>query len=107
MLNHEIESAFPALTGGVVTERHARICRERGHARHDVDGVPQDRCPRCGDWIAAPAPRTPEYDVLRDDDGRLISRSIRPQRVRVALCTTCDGRDEECSACAGTGLAEE
>ena len=40
---------FPALTGDVVTERHARICRERGHATHTVDGVDSGICPRCGD----------------------------------------------------------
>jgi hypothetical protein len=49
MLNPEIESKFPVLVGGVVTERHARICRERGHAQHVVDGVVMERCPRCGD----------------------------------------------------------
>jgi hypothetical protein len=46
---------FPALTGEVVTERHARICRERGHARHTIEIRPgervnSDRCPRCGDY---------------------------------------------------------
>jgi hypothetical protein len=51
MSNAEIESRFPALVGGVVTERHARICREQGHARHTVDGVDTGTCPRCGDVI--------------------------------------------------------
>lgn len=39
---------FPALNGDVVTERHARTCREQGHATHTVDGVRQ-ACPRCGE----------------------------------------------------------
>lgn len=45
---------YPALTGGVVTEAHARVCRERGHATHTVarpDGVRvwTGICPRCGE----------------------------------------------------------
>lgn len=47
---------FPALNGGVVTERHARICRERGHATHTVDGVDRGSCPRCGDVTEVPIP---------------------------------------------------
>lgn len=43
------EAQFPALVGGVVTERHARICQERGHAKHEVDGRDTGKCPRCGD----------------------------------------------------------
>ena len=44
-------SDFPALTGDVVTERHARICREIGHATHTVEGVPSGICPRCGESV--------------------------------------------------------
>lgn len=40
---------FPALTGDVVTERHARACRENGHATHTVNGVASTLCPRCGE----------------------------------------------------------
>jgi hypothetical protein len=40
---------FPMLRGAPVTEAHARICRERGHAVHSINGVASDRCPRCGD----------------------------------------------------------
>lgn len=39
---------YPALTGEVVTERHARICAERGHASHTVNGRDSGTCPRCG-----------------------------------------------------------
>jgi len=40
---------MPALNGAVVTERHARFCRENGHAVHTIDGVPSPWCPRCGE----------------------------------------------------------
>lgn len=50
-------SAFPALTGGVVTEAHAKICAERGHATYRADGVGSGSCPRCGDvTVAAQSP---------------------------------------------------
>lgn len=49
MLNSELEARYPALIGGVVTERHARTCRERGHAVWTVDGTDTGRCPRCGE----------------------------------------------------------
>lgn len=39
---------YPALNGEVVTEAHARICRERGHATYTQDGIESDFCPRCG-----------------------------------------------------------
>lgn len=47
--NAELEARYPALNGGVVTERHARICRERGHALWTLDGKDTGICPRCGD----------------------------------------------------------
>jgi predicted RNA-binding Zn-ribbon protein involved in translation (DUF1610 family) len=40
---------FPALEGRVVTEAHSRVCTERGHATHTIDGVSSGSCPRCGD----------------------------------------------------------
>lgn len=40
---------YPAFEGRVVTERHARICRERGHAVCTQEGVMALHCPRCGD----------------------------------------------------------
>lgn len=62
MMNMMLESnAYPALTGEVVTERHARICRERGHATHTVDGVDQGSCPRCGENTEEPAPISPKF----------------------------------------------
>jgi len=42
-------TSYPALTGNEPTERHARICREEGHATHLVDGVDTGICPRCGE----------------------------------------------------------
>lgn len=53
---------YPAITGDTVTERHARICRESGHAIWIRDGIPAPFCPRCGDvagrdtWEAASTP---------------------------------------------------
>jgi hypothetical protein len=44
---------FPAVNGGVVTEAHAALCHERGHAAHTVDGKASPVCPRCGDWRTA------------------------------------------------------
>src|SRR5688572_25961685 len=45
-----ILSEFPAADGTrPVTERDARICRERGHAVHTSDGIPTGFCARCGD----------------------------------------------------------
>lgn len=40
---------FPALAGRVVTDAHARICAEYGHATHTVDGRDTGSCPRCGE----------------------------------------------------------
>lgn len=49
-----------ALNGTPVTEAHAKVCRERGHATHTVDGVDQGFCPRCGDLTTRkPAPSEP------------------------------------------------
>jgi hypothetical protein len=44
---------FPALTGDYVTEAHAQICRERGHATYKINEVPQTCCPRCGDALTS------------------------------------------------------
>jgi len=40
--------SMAALNLEPVTERHARWCREHGHATHTVNGVVQGECPRCG-----------------------------------------------------------
>lgn len=42
-------SDFPAADGQPVTERHARVCRERGHATHIKNGQGTGVCPRCGE----------------------------------------------------------
>lgn len=109
MLNHELESMFPALNGGVVTERHARICREQGHASHSVDGKDTGVCPRCGD-VTQPADAE-TYGIgwsLESDP-----TDIPPPPYK--LCRACHGwgtvtvrsgeyvRTEDCRQCAGTG----
>lgn len=50
---------FPAAEGRTVTEGHAAICRERGHAVHRVDGVATGVCPRCGEVTEAGADDRP------------------------------------------------
>jgi hypothetical protein len=45
--------SYPAASGEVVTEGHARYCRDHGHAAHTVNGVPSPRCPRCGESTVA------------------------------------------------------
>lgn len=39
---------FPAVESRPVTEAHARLCREIGHATYTRDGVDMGSCPRCG-----------------------------------------------------------
>lgn len=55
---------YPAIEGRVVTEGHARICRERGHAVHTQSGVVALHCPRCGDerYHVANIKRPRQYD---------------------------------------------
>lgn len=48
LLRERNADLFPFLYGDYVTERHARVCRERGHAEHRVNGVLTGTCPRCG-----------------------------------------------------------
>lgn len=47
---------MPALNGDVVTQAHANICAERGHATHKVNGEIQPHCPRCGEALAEETP---------------------------------------------------
>jgi hypothetical protein len=47
------EREMPALNGEVVTQRHADLCAERGHAYHMVDGIAGPTCPRCGESTTA------------------------------------------------------
>lgn len=63
---------FPAVTpGAVVTEADAKVCVERGHAAHIVDGVESDLCPRCGET------KTPATTVI--EMAQAISRAIDEQ----------------------------
>src|SRR5215475_925463 len=53
---------MPATEGRTVTEAHAKICAQRGHATHKVDGVESELCPRCGERrSAAPVAKGPYY----------------------------------------------
>jgi len=40
---------FPAVDGRVVTEAHAKICRERGCSTYVKNGIDMGFCPRCGE----------------------------------------------------------
>lgn len=65
MSNRALET--PALTGGVITEYHARMCRENGHMTHEVDGVTQHTCPRCGEpSVEENAPQKHTESLLRE-----------------------------------------
>jgi hypothetical protein len=44
-----LRADFPRLTGRPVTEAHARVCHDRGHAVWTINGRPQGVCPRCGE----------------------------------------------------------
>lgn len=43
--------SYPAINGEVITEGHARCCREHGHATLKEDGVLSAMCPRCGENV--------------------------------------------------------
>lgn len=51
---------FPAAKGGIVTEGHAQVCRNEGHATYTINGEPAGYCPRCGESVP---PRYP-FDVF-------------------------------------------
>lgn len=40
---------FPAVDGRVVTEAHAKICRDRGCSTYVKNGIDMGFCPRCGE----------------------------------------------------------
>lgn len=63
---------FPALNGETVTEGHARVCRERGHATHTVDGEPMPRCPRCGELREPAEPAAPTHVAAFDTHTRAL-----------------------------------
>lgn len=85
---------FPALNNEPVTERHARICREQGHATHTVDGVDTGVCPRCGDVTEAPLQageevRVPLYSQTRV--GGVLRKTGSRYRATVEALETRDG----------------
>jgi hypothetical protein len=57
------QTDYPALYGEPVTERHARICREEGHAAHLINTRDTGVCPRCGD-VTEPDPLADEKKLL-------------------------------------------
>lgn len=58
-MNNHFANTFPSLEGNVVTEGHARYCRDNGHARNAIIGKNgeiveiSERCPRCGEILSA------------------------------------------------------
>lgn len=60
---------YPAANGQPVTERHARLCREQGHAPHLVDGRDTGVCARCGEVTEPAAQPNPTATVWRAQDG--------------------------------------
>lgn len=59
---------MPALNCEVVTQAHANICAERGHATHKVNGEIQPHCPRCGEDTET---ETPKYIIRKSFNNRL------------------------------------
>lgn len=51
---NEFAASFPAVstsdhwTDRVIKQGHVDYCAENGHATHTIDGIEQERCPRCG-----------------------------------------------------------
>lgn len=56
-MNYKLST--PAINGEVVTEGHAKYCRDNGHMTYKVDGVDQGMCPRCGEITVKPMPSAP------------------------------------------------
>lgn len=81
---------YPAAAEGrPVTEAHARVCAERGHATWTRDGQASGVCPRCGDERAALAtPLTPDYvGTMRHE----CPNCRRPGAIREDVCRADDG----------------
>lgn len=92
MMNYGDAGLFPALHGGVVTERHAQICADLGHSVHTVDGQRAETCPRCG--VVLDVPPAQQFKICRECHG------WGSVEIRLA-----DGMryTEDCRPCAGTG----
>lgn len=81
-------SDFPAMFGDVVTERHARLCREEGHKTWERDGVDVGSCPRCGE-VTAPVVR-PLAEVLGEHVAKVqAQRDAVPAHQRPDSCHVC------------------
>jgi hypothetical protein len=95
---------YPATEGRTVTEAHARICAERGHATWTVDGTDTGRCPRCGE-VTIPATTTrvvrdvfaghPEIRTSYDNQRGLAARDLGGDVLCIHHATLNDG----CRAC--------
>lgn len=77
-----------ALNGTVVTEAHAKVCRERGHATHKVDGIEQIHCPRCGEARTEEITVTgetikigDEISLFGDYSGRIVVTSLNETHI--------------------------
>jgi hypothetical protein len=46
---------YAALNGTIVCQGHTDACAEFGHATYRLNGVVQDRCPRCDALLATNA----------------------------------------------------
>jgi hypothetical protein len=71
-INSHFAKEFPAIstsddwTDRVICQGHADYCEEYGHAKHTVNGIVQDRCPRCGD-----SRNEPTFDISSEDAAKL------------------------------------
>lgn len=54
---------------GNVMQGHVDYCAEHGHATEERDGVKQGHCPRCGDLLAKPKFKAPQYFARRTRRG--------------------------------------
>lgn len=99
---------YPAAEGRTVTEGHAQLCRERGHATTIRDGVDQGVCPRCGEVTApngGPLSLDEQVSAFHDahnrDDGHDVRRMWRTdnrdgERTPTYLfCLTCNATVDE------------
>lgn len=55
--------SYPALNGEVVTEAHATVCAEKGHATYKNGDKVEGWCPRCGE-VTAPKVKSAAADLV-------------------------------------------
>lgn len=76
---------YPAAEGRPVTDAHARMCAERGHATWTRDGRDSGTCPRCGEVDEDALADNPVIDY-EDDDQADAEDDERPFCEWYALC---------------------